>query len=282
MGTAPDPTGQNWSEAEIDLIVSDYFDMLSKELAGQHYVKRRHNEAVQARIGRSHASVEFKHQNISAVLVQLGLPRIAGYLPKPNYQGALIDGVERYLDRTAWHGQVMSSPDRRLRAVAEPRTLFFDDPPTPVPRESLTEPLRRLIRKFDPAERDARNRALGRSGEELVLASERSRLIHIGRPDLAHRVKWFSEEVGDGAGYDILSFSRDGEERFLEVKTTVGEKFTPFYLSENERAFSLECPNAFRIVRVYDFAKSPRAFRLLPPLEASVILTPVVHKASFA
>jgi hypothetical protein len=49
-------------------------------------VKAKHNASLVERIGRTHGSVEFKHQNISAVL-----PWIPGYKPKRNYQGAIIE-----------------------------------------------------------------------------------------------------------------------------------------------------------------------------------------------
>jgi Domain of unknown function (DUF3883) len=55
---------------------------------------------------------------------------------------------------------------------------------------------------------------------------------------LASKVKWVAQEDGDGAGYDILSFSPNGQERFLEVKTTVGHQRTPFFLSRNEKDFA--------------------------------------------
>jgi hypothetical protein len=141
--------------------------------------------------------------------------------------------------------------------------------------------LERLVRKFDPAERDARNRALGRSGEERVLHTERGRLSRQGRPDLARRVRWTSQEDGDGAGFDIASFDDLGRERLLEVKTTSGHQTTPFYLSEHERSLSVERPEAFRIVRVYDFARTARAFELAPPLSECVLLRPALHRASF-
>jgi hypothetical protein len=67
-----------------------------------------------------------------------------------------------------------------------------------------------IARKFDVAGRDERNRALGRAGEERVLAHERAALRTAGRDDLARKVRWVSEEDGDGAGYDIASFAPDG------------------------------------------------------------------------
>ena len=79
--------GTPWQPAELDEIVADYFAMLSAELSGQPYSKSVHSKALMNRIGRTHRSVEFKHQNISAVLDELGLPWIRGYIPKRNYQG---------------------------------------------------------------------------------------------------------------------------------------------------------------------------------------------------
>lgn len=66
--------GTPWRDDELDAIVADYFDMLEADLSGRPYVKSRHCQALMAKIGRTHRSVEFKHQNISAVLDELGMP----------------------------------------------------------------------------------------------------------------------------------------------------------------------------------------------------------------
>jgi hypothetical protein len=89
--------GTHRQDDELDAIVADYFDMLEADLSGRPYVKSRHSQALMARIGRTHRSVEFKRQNISAVLDELGMPWIPGYLPKRNYQNAILkfDPVER-------------------------------------------------------------------------------------------------------------------------------------------------------------------------------------------
>ena len=73
--------GKGWQDDELDMIVADYFSMLIAELSGQTYIKSRHSAALMAKIGRTHRSVEFKHQNISAVLDELGMPWIPGYKP---------------------------------------------------------------------------------------------------------------------------------------------------------------------------------------------------------
>ena len=139
--------------------------------------------------------------------------------------------------------------------------------------------LRRLIRKFDPVERDHHNRALGKAGEEFVFHVERSRLTAQQRPDLARRVRWVAAEDGDGAGYDILSFDPRGQERLLEVKTTNGSVRTPFFLTRNEHDLSLERPEEWRIYRVHLFAKNPRIFTLAPPLADALDLIPQTWRA---
>lgn len=275
-----DIRGSDWTEGEVDLIVADYFAMLERELTGQPFNKAARNRALQTLSGRVHGSIERKHQNISAVLVRLGLPWIKGYKPLPNFQNALIDGIGRFL---ALGGQpVLGVAVTAAPVVAEAANFWIGPPPVLSPEdEKDTEALRRLVRKFDPAERDARNRGLGKEGEKLVLAHERAHLVAADRPDLARKIEWTSEERGDGAGYDIRSFDLDGSDRLIEVKTTNGSALTPFFLSENERAFSEERPDAFRLLRLHDFLKRPAAFELVPPLGQWVKLMPTTYRASF-
>jgi Protein NO VEIN, C-terminal len=275
-----DVRGSTWSDGEIDLIVADYFSMLEDELASRPYVKLRHNEALQALTGRQPGSIERKHQNISAVLVRLGMRWIKGYKPLANFQNALVEGIGRYL---AVKGQpvVPLAEGAKPLIVAEGTSLWVGPPPAPSAEDLVETPaLARLVRKFDPAARDARNRALGKQGEELVFAHERQRLISAAREDLARRVEWTSEVRGDGAGYDIRSFEPDGRERLIEVKTTNGAPLTPFFLSENERAFSDERPDAFALLRLYRFADAPAAFELRPPLGEKLKLDPTNYRAT--
>lgn len=64
--------------------------MLAHELRGEPYSKREHNRRLQAVLmARSAGAIEFKHQNISAVMIELGFPYIDGYKPRGNYQELL-------------------------------------------------------------------------------------------------------------------------------------------------------------------------------------------------
>jgi hypothetical protein len=274
-------TGSDWTEREIDLIIEDYFAMFDMEVAGIPFNKAERNRTLQVRTGRVRGAIERKHQNISAVLDRLGLRWISGYKPLSNFQDALIDGIARYLSTS---GRLLIEPAQTVTPrVADASSLWVGPPPTPLPDHGQeTEALNRLVRKYDPAERDARNRALGKEGEALVLEHERVRLIGGGRNDLANKIEWTSQVRGDGAGYDIRSFALSGAERLIEVKTTNGSAHTPFFLSENERAFSDERPDAFRLMRVYGFARRPAAFEVAPPLDRLLKLSPTNYRAAIA
>jgi len=271
--------GSDWSDEELDLIVADYFSMLRAEQDGEHYVKAAHRTALMEQISRSKGSIEFKHMNISAVLRELDAPWIDGYRPMPHHQRSILAAIDRYLSDRPHALEFNPTPMTGLSANVEP---FIEAPPA-LDREQAPrpEPLERLVRKFDPVERDFRNRRLGKAGEAFIFEFERRRLASQDRPDLARKVRWVSEEDGDGAGFDILSFEHSGTERMIEVKTTCGGSTTPFYLTRNEHGLSMERPDAFRLCRLYGFSRTPHLFELVPPLAASVRLDPLVFTASF-
>ena len=270
--------GTHWQDDELDAIVADYFDMLEADLSGRPYVKSRHSQALMAKIGRTHRSVEFKHQNISAVLDELGMPWIPGYIPKRNYQNAIFDAIDRHL---TLHPAVLDRVPASRTVETPSSAVFVAAPVLATEDEPVPDRLRRLVQKFDPVERDHRNRALGKAGEAFVLDLERCQLADADRRDLARKVRWVASEDGDGAGYDILSFDQTGRTRLIEVKTTNGSARTPFYLSRNESDLAVERPAEWRIYRVHLFAKDPHIFTIAPPLERSVRLQPETWRASF-
>lgn len=273
-----DVTGTPWSDAELDLIVADYFAMLQADLTGQPYIKAQHNAALRDLIGRSRGSVEYKHQNISAVLLELGMTWLAGYKPAVNYQNSLVDAIDRYLSA---HRMLMEQPAPVYRTQAISSDVFVPRPPL-IANSEKTPRLRQLVRKFDPVERDRLNRVLGRAGEEFVLEVEKTRLARAGLHGLARDVRWIAEEEGDGAGYDILSFDLAGRQRLIEVKTTNGAATTPFFLSRNEHDTAAVRAENWRLYRVHRFSKEPRIFEIAPPLQDSLILQTETWRASFS
>lgn len=248
--------------------------MLSNELVDQAFNKAEHNRSLQELLPRSRGSIEFKHQNISAVLLGLGQPWIDGYKPAANFQNALVDGILRWLDaRPDWLAPKMKR--HSSSRLSEPPTLWIGAPPTQRNEPPAVNPefMAAIGRKYDVAERDARNRALGKAGEEVVLEHEKRVLRQAGRENLAERVRWTAIQDGDGYGYDIASFEPDGGERLIEVKTTNGWERTPFHISRNELEVANSRREDWHLIRLWNFAREPKAFALRPPLEAHVELT---------
>lgn len=275
----------NWTDVQNDAIVADYFAMLADDIAGQFYSKADHNRRLQAAISRPRGSIEYKHQNISAVLKGLGEDWIPGYKPAFNFQASLVDAVVRWFDRHPdWLEPTARIGTRPLPfEIAEKAMLWIGPPPTQsnAPPPDELEQMSAIARKYDVAERDARNRALGRAGEECILAHERATLVTAGRTDLAEQIRWVSHLDGDGAGYDIRSFEANGNDRLLEVKTTNGWDRTPFHITRNELAVADARHNDWRLVRLWNFSREPRAFELAPPLQAHVSLIATSYQANF-
>lgn len=72
-----------WSEAEMRAAVEAYVRMLRLQQDNRDFVKSDIiREVLDGTLaGRTRASVEWRFQNISAVMEQAGRPRVAGYAP---------------------------------------------------------------------------------------------------------------------------------------------------------------------------------------------------------
>jgi hypothetical protein len=266
----------DWTDAEIQPTVTAYFAMLRAELAGQPYVKADFNRQVQAATGRSRGAVEYKFENISAVLRDLGLPYVQGYKPYPNLQHALRTKVDRFLADDPEIQRLineMPAPDvpstTRLVEVNPPVMA----PPTTGGRGPIT------TAAIDYLERHARNRDVGLQGERLVVEHERAWLSANGRPDLAEQVAHVPGTLGDGAGYDVRSFLLDGSPHHIEVKATRGSINAPFFLSANELRHALEHPGTYSIYRIFDLGPNPRFYKLAGDMNEILDLTPVSYQA---
>lgn len=137
-------------------------------------------------------------------------------------------------------------------------------------------------KKPDYSLQDANNRKLGLAGERLVVAYERELLRAAGREDLAEKVRHVAEEEGDGAGYDVHSWTPDEEPKYIEVKTTRGGSETAFYISQNEVAFSQHRPEHYYLYRIFDYQADPEGgkfFVLVGDLTEQVELMPTQYRA---
>lgn len=276
-----------WHRLECELIVRDYIDMLAKEMRGETYSKAAHRRALLPRLNnRSEGSIEYKHQNISAVMLDLGYPYILGYKPAFNYQKLLKDVVSDQVEQNLL--VLQNTADTQIETVPDslPEVEWesvLDSAPDKVPRVIEFDEIRdRRPVKFNYAEREARNRNLGKNGERFVFEYEKRRLSKLGRTDLVQKVEWTSEDRGDGTGYDIRSFKGEEDvELFIEVKTTNSGKFQPFLISDNEVAYSKEASERYSLYRVFEFKQQAKLFTLPGSIEQHVHLLVRQYQATF-
>ena len=136
------------------------------------------------------------------------------------------------------------------------------------------------ITKTNYIEKAKRDSKIGFSGEEFIYEFERNRLNSLGKHKLADKVLWASKEIGDGLGYDILSYDEEDESYiFIEVKTTKNNIKIPFYLSSNELNVSIEKGLRYKIYRLFDFPKNPYIYIIPGPLNENLELTPLTYLA---
>jgi hypothetical protein len=276
--------GENWSVEEVDLVVADYLEMLAAWCSGQSINKAERRKLLQLKLnGRNDSSVERKRSNISAVVEKLGFHHLPGYKPLQNYQKLLESVVAQRIVRAPWLDQAELAASE-LPAVPHAGIDFSKvkaAAPKLSPQVGESEPQYLPIRR-DYVEREARNRSLGRAGEEFVVEFERWRLEKLGESKLASQVDWVSTTKGDGLGYDVLSFESDGVPRHIEVKTTAFGVATPFFLTSNELKFAKSQEASFQLYRVFEFRQQPRLFFLPGSPDAHCILDPVSYRASFS
>lgn len=278
---------EDWSVQEVKIIVRDYFSMLVQEQRGEPYSKAEHWRALIPQLnGRSKQSIEFKLANISAVLSKYGYPYIFGYKPRGNFQKLLETEVLGYLNQ---HVPTLAPlfeayADAPVREQADDTSPDFahceELAPEPSPAREEEERQFRTI-KIDYSEREQRNRTVGSTGEQFVIAYEQWRLAEAGRDDLIPLIKWVSKEEGDGAGYDILSRNVDGTPRYIEVKSTKLGKEAPIYVSATEIAFASRHTENFYLYRVFDLAGKKRLFIKQGSFEQYCRLTPVTFRGIF-
>lgn len=274
-----------WSNTEVQLITADYFNMLTAELKGIPYSKANHRKALLPLLSnRSEGSVEFKHQNISAILIELGQPYIKGYLPRFNYQRILKEAVIDYLrNNLMLEDQFREYSDKVIKKpelISDFSKLIVEPPKPGFAAEPLMTYNSNPI-KTNYLEREQKNHHLGVLGEEFVINFERWKLINSGKEKLAEQIRWISKEEGEGAGFDILSWNLDGTDKYIEVKTTKLGKETPIFFSKNELNFSIEKSNSYHLYRLFNFEEQAKMFTKSGALSDICYSVPVSFKGFF-
>lgn len=282
---APEP-GSPWTRAEVEALVADYLDMFARELAGERFNKAAHSRELHRQLpARRKQSIEFKHANVSAVLVELGFRYIDGYKPRANFQGMLRDVVQLRLAERPDIVRLMSE----VADMAEPLPSRNEDRLLTLVPTPHAEPLLRKVGETfvrapsvghpDFLRREAANTSLGLAGELAVLRFEHHRLWTAGKRRLADAIDHVSQTKGDGLGYDIHSFEASGADRLIEVKTTRGGVAIPFFVTRNEVIVSQARDKEYHLYRAFDFSRSRQLYTVRGALPETCVLEPIAYRA---
>ncbi|MEH6764116.1 MAG: DUF3883 domain-containing protein [Aequorivita antarctica] len=122
---------------------------------------------------------------------------------------------------------------------------------------------------------------IGDRGEQIVLRAERQFLTKNGREDLAKKISHISEK-DDRAGFDIMSYDLNGQEKPIEVKATLRKiGNSKFFLSANELLVSLK-NNNYHFYLVYETGgKQPKIWKVKTSDlidDKNIIKTPVLYQ----
>jgi len=134
-----------WSPFELEAAVVAYLEMLRQQLNGAKYVKAHFNKALRENelSSRSAGSVEMRMQNISAVMMELKLPFIQGYLPKgqvgSRVKPVLIAAIEKHSGEMPWVATADPAVLEDRVAVMLSQPLVEAPPGIPIPRRSISQ-----------------------------------------------------------------------------------------------------------------------------------------------
>ena len=101
---------------------------------------------------------------------------------------------------------------------------------------------------------------VGKLGEEIVFEFEKNKLVKENRQDLADRLNWHRDDAGNRTpGWDITSFNKDGQEIYIEVKASEGQKISDVELTINEwiQAEKNIESNQYKVYLVSDVFSNP-------------------------
>jgi len=119
---------------------------------------------------------------------------------------------------------------------------------------------------------------IGTLGELLVLQYEQERLKSLKIKKIPEHK---SKSEGDGLGYDILSYDKNGNEIFIEVKTTTNGANTPFYITRNELEKSKQENDRYFLYRLYDFDEKNNKSKFFKQKGnlTELCINPILYKA---
>ncbi len=135
------------------------------------------------------------------------------------------------------------------------------------------------IKYLEKAEKDMK---LGYLGELAVFEFEKQRLTDLGLETRIDEIKWVAKEF-DGYGYDLISLDIINDKIvtiYIEVKTTISNENTDFFISHNEVLASDEYGERYFIYRIHNIQNNHAdIYRINGTIRDKFDLKPITFRA---
>ena len=127
--------------------------------------------------------------------------------------------------------------------------------------EELQKKFSKEAFEIDYVQLEILRKKIGDIGERYVFEREKTRLknAHSKYADCVDNTPAENPQNG----YDILSYTEEGTPIFIEVKSTLGDSHTPFYITANEKQTSERIRNdggIYQVHRVYNIGNDIDVF----------------------
>lgn len=172
-------------------------------------------------------------------------------------QGYGIPGGVRLIDAHSFCWMLINLPEPPEEKRVLTAILSMTPTPGAPPQRDESSGKGMTQQELDETKRNQKR--IGDLAQAVVMAAERKRLKDHGLAALANRVKDVSDDVS--LGYDIASFTSEGESKPIEVKAAAKRgNDLRFFLSENERIKADTLPN-YHFVLVLDVESNKPGLR---------------------
>lgn len=137
-----------------------------------------------------------------------------------------------------------------------------------------------------PSKPSTPSKQVGDAGEQYVYEYECNKLSKLNRNDLVERIIKQYEDLSNFPGYDIKSFDKNGNEIFIEVKSTKSKNKEYFEITDNEKNAAEKIGDAYFIYLVTSALTNPIiSLKIQNPIryvqQNKVLMEPLAYRFSF-